>query len=472
MTLKTAINKFEPFTYTSLPKFKQTIRDLNLNIPFSKEIEILKTPVKLQGNWISHRLAINPMEGFDAKIDGSPSELTFRRYRRYARGGTGLIWFEATAISEICRSNDRQLLINEKNLDTFKDLVKQTREVCNQILNKLGFNNECILILQLNHSGRYTRRERKKFPVRAYHNSDLDTAIQVSREDGTVISDGELKELETLWVDRAILAKEAGFDGVDIKSCHGYLISELLSARLRENSKYGGSALENRARFLLDIVGDLQKLVRRSNFIIATRLGIYDGIPYPKGFGVQEREGEHFPASVDLSEPIELCRQLCKRGVRIINISAGNPHYQPHITRPYNIPVKGGQIPAEHPLYGVNRILNLTSRMREQLPKEVIVVGSGYSYLRQYAGYVAAGAIRKEMVDICGFGRMAFANPEFPLQLFQQGVIDKRQTCITCSKCTELMREGKATGCVVRDSKYHQSVVGEYNTNSRKEYSS
>ena len=48
------------------------------------------------------------------------------------------------------------------------------------------------------------------------------------------------------------------------------------------------------------------------------------------------------------------------------------------------------------------------------------IIGSGYSYLRQFAGHVAAGLIRDNKVDICGFGRMSFSNPNFPKQLFQK----------------------------------------------------
>jgi 2,4-dienoyl-CoA reductase-like NADH-dependent reductase (Old Yellow Enzyme family) len=102
----------------------------------------------------------------------------------------------------------------------------------------------------------------------------------------------------------------------------------------------------------------------------------------------------------------------------------------------------------------VYRIINLTSLIKKQIPKDMVVMGSGYSYLRQFAGYIAAGLIQKTKVDICGFGRMSFANPEFPKQLFLDEIIDKKKVCITCSKCSELMKLGKKTGCVIRDPEY------------------
>jgi 2,4-dienoyl-CoA reductase-like NADH-dependent reductase (Old Yellow Enzyme family) len=88
----------------------------------------------------------------------------------------------------------------------------------------------------------------------------------------------------------------------------------------------------------------------------------------------------------------------------------------------------------------------------------MVIIGSGYSYLRQFAGYIAAGLVKNKMVDICGFGRMAIANPNFPRQIFENGIIDKNQVCITCSQCSGLMRQGKNTGCVIRDPQYKQEV--------------
>ena len=455
MNLDSFYKKFEPFTYKSLDDLIKKYEELRLEIPISQNLDVLRQNIKLQNFETPNRLSIQPMEGFDAKEDGSPGELTLRRYKRYADGGTGLIWFEATSVAENCRSNPHQLMLTEQNIQDFKDFVSIIRDRCNNTLKSLGFKDKCVLIIQLNHSGRYSKIDTNKFPIRAYHNTDLDSVINVSGKNGKVISDDELLEIEDIWVEKAILAKNAGFDGVDIKACHGYLISELLGARNRENSIYGGNSLENRTRLFLNIIKKLHsKLNTNSNFLITTRLGIYDGIPYPNGFGVREVENQVFPAEIDLNEPIKLIEKLYKLGIRLINISAGNPHYIPHITRPYDIPIKGATLPEEHPLYSVNRIINLISLIKSQIPEDMIIIGSGYSYLRQFAGYVAAGLVQNNMVDICGFGRMAIANPNFPRQIFQNGIIDKDKVCVTCSQCSGFMRQGKNTGCAIRDPQY------------------
>jgi len=455
MNSNLSYKKFEPFTYKSLDDLKNKISELGLEIPISSDMDLLRQPINIKNINIPNRLAIQPMEGFDATENGSPSELTVRRYKRYAEGGPGLIWFEATAIEHGCRTNEHQLILSEDTCEKFKTLLEEVKKKSSITLRELGFNTRCGLILQLNHSGRYTKRKRKRYPIRAFHSENLDLPIGVSQNDGIIIADEELKRLEDIWVEKALLAYEAGFDGVDIKACHGYLICELLSARTRENSKYGGMEFDNRTRFLLNIIRKLnKKLGPNSKFLITTRISAYTGIPYPEGFGIKEIQGESFPATIDLIESIELSKKLYALGLRLLNISAGNPYYRPEITRPYDTPIKNGLLPSEHPLYSINRLINLASIIKKQLPSDIIITGSGYTYLRQFAALIAAGLIKTQQVDICGFGRMAFANPNFPKQIFQEGIIDKQLCCIACSKCTQFMREGKNTGCAIRDPVY------------------
>jgi 2,4-dienoyl-CoA reductase-like NADH-dependent reductase (Old Yellow Enzyme family) len=346
------------------------------------------------------------------------------------------------------------LLLSEANVDSFRNLVSKTKEQCNTTLKKLGFKKECIVVLQLNHSGRYSTKEGEKYPIRVFEFKELDDALKVNQNVGKIITDTELKLLEDIWIKKVLLAKEAGFDAVDIKACHGYLISELLAARTRSDSIYGGESLENRSRFLVNIFSKLKKKVNSSdNFILTTRFGAYDGNPFPRGFGVSSSFDDEMPIP-DLSEPLEIIRKLYALGLRLINITAGNPHFIPQITRPFDIPVKGGEKSTEHPLLGVKRLIDLCHQLKQNLPEDLVIIGSGYSYLRQFAGYLAAGAIKESFADLCGFGRMAIANPNFPKQIFQNGIIDKKQSCIACSKCSQLMREGKNTGCAIRDPLY------------------
>lgn len=102
------------------------------------------------------------------------------------------------------------------------------------------------LIMQANHSGRYSNPGNKPAPMIAYRHPILEQYR--AADDSCIVSDDYLKGLEVKFGEAALLAKEAGFDAIDIKSCHGYLLAELASAYNRPG-EYGGS-FENRFRLL------------------------------------------------------------------------------------------------------------------------------------------------------------------------------------------------------------------------------
>ena len=118
------------------------------------------------------------------------------------------------------------------------------------------------------------------------------------------------------------MAERAGFDGCDIKCCHGYLNSELLSAFERKG-RYGGS-IENRTRLLRETVIGAEKITG-SDFLISSRLNVYDGFKYPYGFGVKTDGSLEF----DSTEPIWLIRKLYESGVKLLNITMGKSLFQP-----------------------------------------------------------------------------------------------------------------------------------------------
>ena len=114
--------------YLSKEEFLSQNRELSANLPYSDSISTLAQPFSLGNHRFSNRLACQAMEGCDGTASGEPDELTKRRYRRFAEGGAGIIWFEATAVMEEARANPRQLYINENNLDAFKRIVEDIRQ--------------------------------------------------------------------------------------------------------------------------------------------------------------------------------------------------------------------------------------------------------------------------------------------------------------------------------------------------------
>lgn len=459
------------FNYKNIKELEHEISRLGLNIHLEEEIEGLKRPVKIGNKITGNSLGIHPMEGCDGTLDGKPSELTYRRWTRFGKGGAKLIWGEATAILDDGRANPRQLLINDQNAKALETLLYETRQVHRE---KFGQDDDLVVGIQLTHSGRYSYRK----PFIAFHHPLVDKITYIDKEkkipipeDYPVVSDEYLEKLEDLYVQAAKLAWKIGFDFVDLKQCHTYLLSELLAAKARKG-KYGG-CLENRTRFIRNVIKKIRSKVNGQT--IATRINVYDGIPYRPdnetsvgmpydydtpysyGFGVDKNN----PLKYDLTEPIKVIGMLKELGVEMINVSMGSPYFNPHVGRPFEKPPVDGYLSPEHPLVGVNRLFEATAEIQYAYP-ELTIVGTGYSWLREYLMNAAEANIRDGKVTIVALGRGAFAYPNFAEDCLIDGGIDSRKICLADSYCTALMRSKNngmdqcPAGCVIRDSLYQQ----------------
>lgn len=432
--------------YTTCDDFKTQNTQLGLDLPFQDDTAVLGQPLTVGSKQIPNRLACQAMEGCDGTAQGSPDTLTRRRYERFAKGGAGLIWFEATAVMVEGRANPRQLYIHEGNLDDFKRQVEAIKETG---LKENGYAP--VVVMQATHSGRYSKPQGKPAPLIAYNNPIFEKDNPISPD--RIVSDDYLDTVRDKLVEGAILAEKAGFDGVDIKCCHRYLNSELLSAYERPG-KYGGS-LENRTRLLREgIAGAMESCGK--DFIVSSRMNVYDGFPRPYGFGVGE-SGIEF----DHTEPVWLLKQLKSQGVELLNITMGNPYFNPHVNRPF---VMGGYEAQEHPLEGVARMLKGIATLKKEVP-DLKLICSAVSYLGVAAPHVVAAFVQNGGFDMGGFGRTIFAYPDFAKDILKTGAMDKSKICICCSKCTEIMRQSGGTpGCVIRDREIyaplHKALCG------------
>lgn len=428
----------ERFRFKSLPGLMAKATQLALDLPCDTDLTPLARRVRIGSRWTPNALAVHPMEGCDGTAEGKPGPLTLRRYVRFARGGAGLLWFEATAIVREGRANPRQLLLVSENAADFAAMREKALAAGKEVN---GSGHQPFTVLQLTHSGRYSRPTAEPAPLIAHHDGVLDRVLGLS-DDHPLIRDEELDRLQDRYVEAARLAYQCGYDAVDIKSCHRYLVSELLAAHTRPG-RYGG-AFENRTRLLLEVVRRVRDEVPQLN--VAVRLNVYDGHPYPWGWGVDKQD----PALPDLADPLRLIALLQEAGVVMVNVTAGNPYYTPHINRPFDANVIGGYTPTEHPLEGVARLVHLARQVKEAYP-ELVVIGSGYSWLRRYLGNVAAAVMRRGWADCVGVGREAFAYPDFARDLLARGELNPRAVCVTCSRCTQIMHDHGRTGCVPFD---------------------
>ena len=430
---------------------------------------ILARKVRVGNFTVGNSIAVHPMEGCDATLDGHPGELTYRRYERFARGGAKLIWFEATAVCPEGRANTRQLLINR---DTVKDLASMLKLTRRAHLEEFGTTDDLLEPLQLTHSGRYSVPRR----IIAYHNPLVDQKTHTPA-DYPVISDERLERLEDEYVEAAKLAVEAGFRAVDLKATHGYLLSELLGARVRAG-QYGGS-LENRTRFLKNVLGKIRAEVG-DKLILCVRLGCFDSVPYqrdaatgngvpldyttpyPHGFGVDPND----PLKEDTTELKTVVGWLKDWGVKLLNVSLGCPYYNPHVTRPFERADDGNYEEPEHPLSGVDRHFRIAGELQRTFP-DLPIVGSGYSWLQIYAPHAAAKNIAEGNISFFGIGRNSLAYPDFARDALQRGELDERRVCKTLTYCTFLMRQKDhplgqfPTGCPPFDKSVYGPIMKE-----------
>ena len=444
--------------------FRRHLRALGLALDFDDALappseSPLARPIDVDGVRVGNRFCVLPMEGWDGTAEGSPSELTTRRWRRFGASGAKLVWGgEAVAVRQDGRANPNQLLLTARTQSSIarlrEDLVVEHRE-------RFGPNADRDLHvgLQLTHSGRYSRPSRQDLPepLVAYHHPMLDRRFRAGVR---VLTDDELDVLVEDFVCAAKRAADAGFAFVDIKHCHGYLGHELLSAHTRPG-RYGGS-FENRTRFLRSVTEGIRAHV--PGLGIAVRLSAFDTVPYKKdatGVGIPEdtpeAHGFGLLRGADMNQALDearlVLRELERLDIRLACITAGSPYYNPHVQRPALFPPSDGYAPPEDPLAGVARQIDATARLKRDFPA-LIFVGSAYTYLQEWLPHVAQYAVGHGLTDFVGLGRMVLAYPELPSDVLAGRPLRRNAICRTFSECTTGPRLGLASGCYPLDPFY------------------
>ena len=437
----------------------------------------------------SNRFAVHPMEGWDGTGDGAPTDLTRRRWCNFGRSGAGLVWGgEAVAVRADGRANPCQLLLT----DSTAAAIGALRTALLGAARAAG-HPQPVVGLQLTHSGRWARvaealvrspgspastsdgagaRPRGPLgipaPRVAFRHPLLDTRAGV-HDDAAVLTDAEVAALVRDFAAAARLAQEEGFDFVDVKHCHGYLLHEFLAARTRGGA-YGGAALARRMRLLDEVVAAVRAAAPRVG--IAVRLSVFDGlphrpaavdaggrlgpgvpveyqVPYPFCFGVDLS----VPAVIDWTEPLALVGHLRDAGIHLLNVTAGSPYYIPHVQRPALFPPSDGYAPPEDPLVGVARLLDGARRVKAAVP-EMTVVSTGWTYLQEFIPYVAQACVRDGWCDAVGLGRLMLSYPEMPADVLAGRPLDRKRLCRTFSECTSAPRHGFVSGCYPLDPYY------------------
>ena len=437
----------------------------------------LLTPIAWQGRNIGNRIAVQPMEGWDGTTSGGMTEPMLRRWSRFGESGAKLIWGgEAMAVRPDGRANPNQLILTEENRDGIATLLHALRQSHRE---HWGADEDLIVGFQLTHSGRFCRpNDHHRWEPRIAHRHPLlDQKFGIA-DDKPLLTEEEIQKLIQDFVKAAKLAQAIGADFVDIKCCHGYLLHEFLSARSR-NDAFGGS-LENRARLPIEIA----RAIRRAapSLGLGMRLSASDTVPfepdpstavsgklgqgrprdfrhllpYTWGFGLDPDD----PSQGDLSEPLQFIRWMENEGVSLLNVTLGSPYYTPHLLRPAAFPPSDGYQPHEDPLISVSKHFQVTREIKKNF-SNLVVVGSGYSYLQEFMPAAALHNVRTGGTDLMGLGRTVLSYPKVMLDAVLDGKSQRKLVCRTFSDCTTAPRNGQPSGCYPLDDFYKGTEVAE-----------
>lgn len=390
--------------------------------------EMLSSPIRIGDRLAPNRIVNQPMECNDGDPSGNPTDLTFRRYRKLAEGEAGMIFVESLTISYESRARKNQLKIAEDTAKGLERLVREMREI----------NNESLILFQINHSGGLSQAAFSKV-VSVYGTGD--PGIHQ-------LTEKEIDDIGSRFAKAAVIAKQVGADGIDLKHCHGYLCGEMIRPGNTRPDQYGGS-FEHRTRFFRETTQKIKKAAGDGAFLIGARFSAYEGIP--GGFGTAG------PKEVieDLTEPIAFAKMVEEAGMDYVNVSAGIPSITPEIVRPTK------DFPE-----GVYRHFGWARAVKNTV--KIPVIGSGYSYLREGKNdlkepdpakkcfiYWAEKNLKDGLADLVGIGRQSLADPSFAKKILV-GEAHSINYCKACGGCSILLRSQREVGCTTYQDYYRK----------------
>lgn len=332
----------------------------------------LFSELRIKNHAIKNRLVMPPMVCFGwTDNNGMVTENNIKHYEERAKGGTGLIIVEATCVSKDGRLADTQLGIwCDEQIDGLSKLA----EACHK--------HDSKVIIQIHHAGLSTPA---KVRVPALAPSDF----KDEKRNAVEMTVEELKNIQKEFVQAAIRAEKAGFDGIEIHGAHGYLICQFFSKIVnKRKDEYGGS-LENRGRFVKEIIDEIKKNVSE-NFIIGYRMGGNEPT---------------------LEEGIEIAKFLEKLGVDLLHVSAG---------------MSGGNIPEVRENFKYNWIVYMGTEIKKHVNIPVIVVNSIKT--PQDAEYI----VENGLADFVAIGRGHLVDKQWSDKA-KDGQEVKQ--CLKCKKC-------------------------------------
>jgi 2,4-dienoyl-CoA reductase-like NADH-dependent reductase (Old Yellow Enzyme family)/thioredoxin reductase len=380
----------------------------------------LLSGISVGGLELANRLVMSPMEVDFGSPEGEVTARTIDHYRERAKGGVGLVIVEATCVEAATgRLGPHQLVIDsDRGLAGFRRLARAVRRAGARVL------------LQLHHGGRKTTSLVTGAPPVA-PSAIVNHFGETPRE----LDGDEIRDLVERFAEAAARARMASFDGVELHAAHGYLLSQFLSPTYnRRRDAYGGS-VENRARFLLEVVAAVKRRVG-NDFPLFCRLS---AVEYRAEDSIRP-----LADGVTLEQSLEVAGLLERAGVHALDVSA----------------TLVGEA-AMHPMsWPEGFLLPLAAAIKKGVSIPVIASGRIPPELGERT--LAAGE-----ADLIAMGRALLADPCLPRKLAQGRPRDIRP-CIFCPVCLDPVLSSSGARCAVNPSLGHERQLRPRPAASRK----
>lgn len=357
------------------------------------QFESLLQPIRIGGMAVKNRMAMSPMNTNFSNENGSVTQQMAEYYIRRAKGGAGLITLEAASVSPDSRNHGVQpMLYDEKFIPAWSNLIEQIQSYGTKVSIEIAhFGSEAVL------EPRVSASAVSRFPSETVHPLTVD----------------EIRDLEDKFARTVMNAKLAGADAVTLHGAHGYLLAEFLSpAYNHRGDEYGGS-LENRARFIVEILQKCKKAVGK-RFPIIVRYSV----------------NEFVKGGRELGESVELAKLLEKAGADAIDLSAGIPGSYLFTNPP-------------HSISNTDCFLASYSKEVKTAVRIPVICSNGIRTPADAEKMITDGA-----ADLVGMARTLLAEPDFCNKV-RDGRAEDVRPCLSCQYCFQTLDSGKSLRCSV-----------------------
>jgi 2,4-dienoyl-CoA reductase-like NADH-dependent reductase (Old Yellow Enzyme family) len=274
-------------------------------------------PLKFRNLTVKNRVFRSNIAGRLDNYDGSGNQARINWEVKFAKGGVGAIM-----------SSYVPVLIRGRIMPNYATIDTDERIPFWRAVGKAVHEYDCKYILQLSHGGRQRDIPGIEYPIGLSSTDKKDPLHGFECQRMTV---SDINEAVTAFAEGARRARDAGLDGVELHGANGYLITQFLSSAVNDRTDDYGGSLENRARFVVEIVKAIRARVG-DDFHVQMKISATEYANALLFFRLDP------PGNV-VSDSIQVCKWLVAAGVDSIHVSTGSTFPHPRNPAGSDLPV-------------------------------------------------------------------------------------------------------------------------------------